>query len=207
MGWPSDADIQSLVKKSSGHFIYASVVVKYVVSIKHHPHRRLQIILNLRPQGGDQPFEELDALYGSIFSSVDNVEFVLHIIAANIFSFPREDRMEQLLGLEPGDMSCLLSDLTSVMGIQSVTLGGPPRALRILHTSLTDYLYDPTRSLCYFIDLEKHANTLIVTCLGIICRKPYYLSPMTISHVLQSQYFISNLSSTMPCDLLPATNT
>jgi len=38
-GWPSDKDIRRLVKKSSGQFIYASTVVKFVESTSHHPKR------------------------------------------------------------------------------------------------------------------------------------------------------------------------
>jgi len=42
---PSTDVLEGLVKKSSGQFIYASTVVKYVSSIRHHPLDRLNVIL------------------------------------------------------------------------------------------------------------------------------------------------------------------
>ncbi|KDR71318.1 hypothetical protein GALMADRAFT_25087, partial [Galerina marginata CBS 339.88] len=61
--WPGVEVIKSLVEKSSGQFIYASTVIKYVISPRHRPPDRLNVILNLRSAGRDLPFAELDALY------------------------------------------------------------------------------------------------------------------------------------------------
>ena len=47
--WPSVDILEELVKKSSGQFIYASTVVKYVTSIRHQPVDRLNIVLGVRP--------------------------------------------------------------------------------------------------------------------------------------------------------------
>ncbi|KAF5314313.1 hypothetical protein D9619_011751 [Psilocybe cf. subviscida] len=69
LSWPSDDIVQQLTRKSSGQFIYASVVAKYVKSSRHRPHHRLDIVLNLRPASRDLPFSELDALYAHIFSA------------------------------------------------------------------------------------------------------------------------------------------
>jgi len=41
--WPSVAILDGLVKKSSGQFIYASTVVKYVSSLRHQPANRLNV--------------------------------------------------------------------------------------------------------------------------------------------------------------------
>ncbi|KAF5314822.1 hypothetical protein D9619_007208 [Psilocybe cf. subviscida] len=79
--WPSDNILKKLVLKSSGQFIYASVVAKYVKSSRHRPHHRLDVVLNLRPASKDLPFSELDALYTHIFSSVDDIERVLNILS------------------------------------------------------------------------------------------------------------------------------
>ncbi|KDR66257.1 hypothetical protein GALMADRAFT_18933, partial [Galerina marginata CBS 339.88] len=66
--WPSDADISFLVAKSSGQFIYAATVVRYITSSRYNPTKSLQIILGLRPVRNDMPFAELDALYSDILS-------------------------------------------------------------------------------------------------------------------------------------------
>ena len=47
--WPTDTVVESLVRKSSGQFIYVSTVIKYVDSSRHKPPNRLEVILNLRP--------------------------------------------------------------------------------------------------------------------------------------------------------------
>jgi hypothetical protein len=53
--WPSHTDISTLVERSSGQFIYAATVVKFVGERGHRPTERLKIILDIvlflpRPQ-------------------------------------------------------------------------------------------------------------------------------------------------------------
>ena len=57
--WPSADVLERLVKKSSGQFTYASTVVKYISSIRHHPADRLNDILGSRPpcHALEMPFE------------------------------------------------------------------------------------------------------------------------------------------------------
>ncbi len=68
--WPAEQDIHKLVAKSSGQFIYASVVIKFLSSPSQHPAQRLEIVQGLQPAGNDTPFAQLDALYRHIFSTV-----------------------------------------------------------------------------------------------------------------------------------------
>jgi hypothetical protein len=53
--WPSSEDIRRLVKKSSGQFIFASTVAKYVNSRRHWPPDRLKIILDNLSQARRHP--------------------------------------------------------------------------------------------------------------------------------------------------------
>jgi hypothetical protein len=46
--WPGRTAITSIVERSSGHFIYASTVIRYIRSPKHRPDDRLEVILQLR---------------------------------------------------------------------------------------------------------------------------------------------------------------
>ncbi|KAF9533230.1 hypothetical protein CPB83DRAFT_538068 [Crepidotus variabilis] len=82
--WPAPADIDMIVEKSSGQFIFAATLVQYVGSLRHKPHERLQAALNwserYASQLGESPFKELDALYLHIFSGVENVVLVLSIL-------------------------------------------------------------------------------------------------------------------------------
>ncbi|KAF5321146.1 hypothetical protein D9619_000158 [Psilocybe cf. subviscida] len=74
--WPHPEDVKALVRKSSGQFIYASVVLKYIKSEENYnPVARLETILKLK-NNGDQPYAELDALYLHIFSQIRDAERV-----------------------------------------------------------------------------------------------------------------------------------
>ncbi|KDR70127.1 hypothetical protein GALMADRAFT_76298, partial [Galerina marginata CBS 339.88] len=66
--WPEDNDISSLVNKSSGQFIYAATVIRYISPSRYPPMSSLEIILGLRPARGGAPFAELDALYTDVLS-------------------------------------------------------------------------------------------------------------------------------------------
>ncbi|KDR76678.1 hypothetical protein GALMADRAFT_21637, partial [Galerina marginata CBS 339.88] len=71
--WPADKDLAFLVKKSSGQFIYAATVIRYISSSRYKPTDSLEIILGLRPIRNDTPFAELDALYRDILSRVTDI--------------------------------------------------------------------------------------------------------------------------------------
>ncbi|KAF8175841.1 hypothetical protein BJ912DRAFT_1147001 [Pholiota molesta] len=43
--WPNPWDVTKLIRKSSGQFIYSSVVVKYISADVDHPPRRLEVIM------------------------------------------------------------------------------------------------------------------------------------------------------------------
>ena len=60
--WPDQGAIDSLVKRSSGNFAYASTVVRYIRSQKHHPVDLQEVIhLHASPWEGDRPNAEPDA--------------------------------------------------------------------------------------------------------------------------------------------------
>ncbi|KAF5314306.1 hypothetical protein D9619_011758 [Psilocybe cf. subviscida] len=163
--WPSDDIVKEITRKSSGQFIYASVVAKYVKSYRHRPHHRLDVVLNLRPASRDLPFSELDALYTHLFSSVDDIKRVLDVISFDIIfqnSGPSIDDIEHVLQLDAGEVAISLCDLVSVIGHEEHPCSG--MQLKILHASLVDYLLDCTRSKEYFIDIRKRCVDHVAAC-------------------------------------------
>ena len=161
--WPSDADIDRLVEKSSGQFIYASTVVEFIESPHHSPEERLNIVFGLAATPDEEsPFAELDALYRQIFSAVAsfNVKDILE--ALSIFFLadsmivkksPRD--IERFLSFSPGRVQIILSDLHSVIGLPEED-NGP---IRVFHASLIDFLLDRARSGDFYIDAEAvHAS-------------------------------------------------
>ena len=163
--WPTEEDMDHLVKKSSGQFIYASTVMKYIESYRHHPMKRLKVVLGLSNPGNDTPFAQLDALYHHIFQSVEGIDKTLEILILLILGSEYQPLLkisftELLLEYEAGDVQTILSDMHALVHVPKS--GDRKRALRIHHASLSDFLLDQSRSGRFFIDSEKaHINLAI----------------------------------------------
>ena len=179
--WPSNEDIDRLVDKSSGQFIYASTVIEFIESPHHSPEERLDIVFGLAANPGEEsPFAELDALYRQIFSSVAsfNVTDILETLsvfflvdAECVEKSPRA--IEQILSFNPGRVRIILSDLHSAVGLPEED-DGP---IKVFHASLIDFLLDRTRSGDYHIDVNaahasitRHLLKSIMQGKGASCR-------------------------------------
>ncbi|KIM43685.1 hypothetical protein M413DRAFT_443594 [Hebeloma cylindrosporum] len=160
--WPSRQDIETLVKKSSGQFIYASTVIKFVESPNHLPHERLKAVLGLSTSKSDTPFTTLDGLYNQIFSAVVNLERAHEILGvmflANLPELKAE-ALETFLSLDPGTVCLVLVDLHSVIDVPESRYS----TIRVFHASLVDYLLDPSRSGRFGIHVGN-AHALISQC-------------------------------------------
>jgi len=175
--WPLPDVVEQLVRKSSGQFIYASTVIRYVASIRHKPVDRLDIILGIRPPQRDLPFAELDALYTHILSGVEDIEHVLEILSVVFFCNNLDNLtppiIENFLGLQPGDIELYLGDLNSLANIEPST-----HRIRVLHASLRDFFVDPTRSKTFWINHQAQNTALACRCLRMIqiqCKQDYSL--------------------------------
>jgi len=133
--WPTQSEIRRLVEKSSGHFIYASTVIKYIENAYDRPQKCLDDIITLR-QCSVNPFAELDALYLNILSSarVDQ-RLLVNILSATLICASMDDLysrdseraplhttkldrfVESVLLLETGDVQLALLDLKSLIGL------------------------------------------------------------------------------------------
>jgi len=166
--WPSVDVLDGLVKKSSGQFIYASTVVKYISSIRHQPADRLNVILGIRPPGHarDMPFGQLDALYRHIFSRVEDTQTVLLILGFQLhqdsipqYPYMNTEDLEHFFLLNQGDIDMLFADLSSVISIPNVD-----SCIHFLHASLGDFLLDAARSREFYIDLSNIHTACMHLC-------------------------------------------
>jgi len=154
--WPSLEDIRWLVKKSSGQFIFASTVAKYVNSHRHWPPDRLKIIFGQSNPGQETPFAELDSLYHLILSSVTDIEKVMDVLALLIFQpfkgewAKKTTICERFLFYRPGEICMILSDIHSIISIPAPE--HPNQCLQFFHASLSDFLLDQSRSKDLFLD-------------------------------------------------------
>jgi hypothetical protein len=146
--WPRTDIVEDLVEKSSGYFIYASTVVKFVDDKRFRPVDRLDIILGIKNSSSGSPFDSLDQLYQQILSGVP-MDFqpqllkILTFIAAPLRL--SVCKLERLLELDVGDVRLILRDLHSLIKIP------PPEedkreGLCVHHASFQDFLENPTRS-------------------------------------------------------------
>ena len=156
--WPGPEIIEMLVAKSSGHFIYPSVVVKYVGALDYNPVDRLKDVLGLAEE---QPFKQLDALYSEILASI-KPNYLRTV--RNAFSFALVPYGGSMLLDEP-KIRARLANLEGIL-ISLVnhrrkgTMAGI--SVAFLHSSFSDFLLDPARSGLYYIDLKgAHADIAV----------------------------------------------
>jgi len=166
--WPPKADIDNLVEKSSGQFIYAATVIRYIESRRHLPEERLTTVLELKSSGTDTPFAALDALYLQIFSSVehDQLDNVLKIFSALILikkeTVDIRTSLEELFGYRPGQLESVMGDMVALVDIPTERHHS---SIRIYHASLPDFLLDPSRSRMFFLDPPRAYANLTFQCL------------------------------------------
>ena len=164
--WPSKKQMDDLISKASGQFIYASLAVRFTNSACDSPMRQLDIILGLRPPiNHDLPFAELDALYTFILSCTKNLDIVLNILGVDSalveadYEFDSSvEAVESVLNLEDGDVCIYLSPLNSLLEVDD--WGDGVHVIRFHHTSFGDFLNNPERSKDYCIDAGKYHSLI-----------------------------------------------
>jgi len=174
--WPSADNLERLVHKSSGQFIFASTVIKYVSFARRLPTASLEVILGLRPSNMDTPFAELDALYINILSSVTDIEKTLTILGFLIFVNRKHrlfwsittDLLDDFLMLNEGDSYIFTGDLASVLVLR--LMGNGHKSLDLLHASLSDFLLDRSRSNQFALDPAEVYAQLSCMCFGALQR-------------------------------------
>ena len=161
--WPSEEQIETLVRKASGRFLYASLAVRFINWDCDLPTRQLDIILRLRPPiNHDLLFAELDTLYTFILSCTKNVDLVLRILDVNdVFATYYLDTpfvaIESVLSLEGGDVRIYLSTLSSLLELQ-----GEDHYCNIAfhHSSFMDFLHTQEWPKGYYVD-DRTGHALV----------------------------------------------
>ncbi|KAJ6457550.1 hypothetical protein C8R47DRAFT_170120 [Mycena vitilis] len=153
--WPSNRIIDRLVRKSSGYFIYASTVIKFIDDKFSRPTERLEAVQNLSPLDPDTPFAALDQLYMQILSEVP-ARFRCRL--RDIFVFlpktviPRY--VDLIFEMKPGETELILRPLRSFLDV------GPFGHISAYHASFHDFLQNPRRSSNFHPDLKNRKNVV-----------------------------------------------
>ncbi|KAJ6470762.1 hypothetical protein C8R47DRAFT_751222 [Mycena vitilis] len=161
--WPSEQIIGGLVRKSSGYFIYASTVIKFIDDKYSRPTEQLEAVQNLSNIDSDSPFAALDQLYIQILSGVP-ARFRCRLRDILVF-LPRtvEPRYVDLIfEMEPGETELILRPLRSVIDVDS------RGNISACHASFHDFLQNPRRSSDFHPDL-KNRNNVVRAMLKALC--------------------------------------
>ncbi|KAF7369157.1 NACHT domain-containing protein [Mycena venus] len=172
--WPPAETVENLVDKSSGYFIYASTVIRFIDDKDFRPTERLQVITGIQeshPESG-LPFAALDALYIQILCVVPRRPHLFKILAviATMHRILPMSYIDQLLELQPGEVQLVLRGLQSVIGTKK---GGTEcndwsiqsyiqSDIVVHHASFLDFLQDPERAGIFYVgsslqtELSRH---------------------------------------------------
>ena len=173
--WPCNEDLKTLTKKSSGLFIFASTLAKFIESKHHEPNERLQLIVH----APDSTFHEgqagINALYSQVlmhaFLDVEDATVFANfrrVLGAVVLAFNPLSRIQiaEILGINSSLITATLRHLHSVLLIPNEG----SEDIRIFHKSFPDFLQDSSR--CsdsrFFIDSAVHHADMALSCLELL---------------------------------------
>jgi hypothetical protein len=165
--WPPSDIFDALVQKSSGYFIYASTVIKFIDDRDFRPTERLAAIVHWQnlPADSDRPFEALDQLYTQILCAAPARSRLVRVLCVlDNFSDISSDEIDQLLQLNPGDARLSLRRLHSVFNVPS------NGHISVYHASIRDFLRDPTRSGEFCVSTSQRRMELARSVLKALSR-------------------------------------
>ncbi|KAK7056133.1 hypothetical protein R3P38DRAFT_2850503 [Favolaschia claudopus] len=170
--WPSDQQIQYILNQSSGHFIYAATVIRFVADQDFDPTKRLEIVTQIQPPPQDDenpsPFAALDELYHHILTMVPHrsqLSRVLAVIVAGLTDRLNVEDIGQLLGLKATEVLLTLRRLHSLIKIEDNHVAnrrhGADFYILVYHASFLDFLRDSTRSRHFHFSAVDRQNLAV----------------------------------------------
>ena len=154
--WPGEGIIDLLVQRSSGQFIYAATVLKFVGANLCSPTKQLELVLKPDPTA----FSDLDRLYTqilSVYPSSVNIVEVLGIISASHGG--SQEVMEDIFDMEEGQLKLLQLGLSSLMDENGENFA---------HASFSDYLFNSSRSGSFHVNQQECENQLTMRSFSLI---------------------------------------
>ncbi|KIM85758.1 hypothetical protein PILCRDRAFT_816968, partial [Piloderma croceum F 1598] len=155
--WPSHTDLDALVEKASGSFIFAFTLINFVDDGADLPHQKLPIALAAHAG--------LDPLYTEVLSTAPRGE-VLKRVIGTILLLKSDLSITSLGHLLQFNTAHILQTL---LGVQSILMipGNDDEPVRLFHTSLRDFLMSEPRSGGFFIDPPARHLDILLDCLKL----------------------------------------
>src|SRR3984885_9175685 len=173
--WPSDRDIATILTKTSGLFIIASVILRFIDSPS--PQKRLKLIVEPQESTIYEGRSGIDVVYHQILSASfehadedDDVFYhQLHLVVGSIVLALKpltRASLAEILEMTPEDIWTILTHLHSVLIMPES--GSEP--IRILHKSFADFITNNERcpDARHFIDAPPHHSVLGIHCLKLM---------------------------------------
>ena len=168
--WPPEHVISFLVEKSSGQFIFAATVIRFIDVDRKIPTAQLRLILDIcgsvdSSNFATNPFALLDELYSHILKSSEETERAISILGAIFYlhtdQSPTLELLQVLFRLGPEDITIIFWDLHSIVHIPV----SDNDSIHFYHASLRDFLMDRHRSHNLYIDGSKAHSFLLKMCI------------------------------------------
>ena len=173
--WPCDKSLTALTRKSSGLFIFASTLARFIESEHHEPNERLQLIITPSDSTIHEGRTGIDPLYAHVlmqaFSDVkDAMVFVnlRRVLGAVILAFNPLSRAQvaKILNVSTSVITTTLRHLHSVLLIPNEG----SKEIKVFHKSFPDFLQDPSRcsDTKFFISSPAHHGDMALGCLELL---------------------------------------
>ena len=167
--WPTEGIIDLLVQRSSGKFIYAATLLKFVGADFCNPMKQLALALD----PDSTAFSDLDQLYTQILSVYPNEFNIVHVLG--IISVSHGDLaevMEDIFGMEEGELILVLRGLSSLLNDENeecLIEGGIPYVIpHFAHASFGDYLFNSSRSGPFHVNRLEYESQIIIRSFALI---------------------------------------
>ncbi|PPQ89926.1 hypothetical protein CVT25_009727 [Psilocybe cyanescens] len=182
--WPPTRIVKRFVEESSGQFIYAFTIVRFIgySSDFCDPREQLRILTSAGSHRATA-FSTLDALYAAILSRIpDTHRATLNLVLGGIILDLTIQAIEIFLGVDAGVISIILDALNSLIEVEHVkfeakevlkVLYGPrgcPDEIRIkfCHLSFREFLKNQPRSGQYFVDVAHISVQFWFTIINLV---------------------------------------
>ncbi|KAJ6465452.1 hypothetical protein C8R45DRAFT_496064 [Mycena sanguinolenta] len=196
--WPLPDVLEELVWKSSGHFIYASTIIKFIDDKHYRPTQRLAVVQDANSTGSESAFDPLDQLYMTILSSAPRRSQLIPILCAIVNFALGAENMDRLFRFAQGEARLLLRSLHSLLSLDD------DYGISSHHASFLDFLKSPGRSRTFCVSTLQHridlARIILEAYVG-----PYENGDGFLSQFLRLNLigFIISLPPSAVAELLP----
>ncbi|KAF7372995.1 NACHT domain-containing protein [Mycena sanguinolenta] len=185
--WPLPDILEQLVKKSSGHFIYASTIIRFIDDKNYHPTQRLAAVQDANSTDPQSAFDSLDQLYMTILSSAPRQSELVPVLCAIVNFEVDPEQIDQLFRLAEGETRLLLRSLHSVLRIPSNDARWTKHQVSTYHASFLDFLNNPGRSRTFCVGTLHHRIDLAR------CVLEAFVGPHENAQGFWSRFLASNL--------------